>query len=101
MKGHTKIQPRAVKLIIRGEVQRVGYRAAVYGAISDKLPTISGYVKNLSNGDVEMCLHGEAHDIKKAIDIAYLGSKHSKVESIEVMEVSLDDKRHENFIIIS
>ncbi len=92
---------RAVKLIVRGRVQRVGYRAAIYGAISDKLPLITGYVKNLSNGDVEICLHGDAHDIKKAIDIAYLGSWCSKVENIEVMELTLDGQRYENFIIIS
>jgi acylphosphatase len=95
------MHPRAVKLIIRGRVQRVGYRAAVYGAISDKLPEISGYVKNLSNGDVEMHLQGEAHAIKKAIDIAYLGSRRCKVESIEVLELTHNEKRYENFIIES
>lgn len=92
---------KAVKLIIRGKVQQVGYRAAVYGAISDQLPTVTGYVKNLGNGDVEMLVYAEAYEMKKVIEIAYLGSIRCKVESVEVLEVQALDNTYENFLILS
>lgn len=91
---------KVVKLIVRGKVQQVGYRAAVYGAISDRLPNICGYVKNLSNGDVELLILAEPYELKQVIEIAYTGSKNSKVDSVEVTEVNVELKSYENFMIL-
>ena len=84
-----KMQDKAVKLIVRGRVQGVGYRASIYGKISDKLPEIKGYVKNLANGDVEIIAIGNSFDLKKVVDFAYEGSLLAKVESVEVIEFQL------------
>ncbi len=92
---------KTVKLIIRGKVQRVGYRAFVYAQVADNLPMLVGYVKNLGNGDVEIMASGDAHDLNQMVKYAYLGSKLSKVESIEVLEISSSEiENYENFIIL-
>lgn len=96
-----EMRSRAVKLVVRGKVQQVGYRAAIYGAIIDQLDSIVGYIQNLANGDVEICISGDPLEIKKAMDIAYLGSKKSQVEGIEVIEINPSEVSSENFIILS
>lgn len=76
-----------VKLIIRGRVQGVGYRNSLYRKVSDRLPMVRGFVRNLPNGDVEIVVSGEAGDLKKVMDFAYEGSSSSKVEAVEVIEL--------------
>ncbi|NLM30179.1 MAG: acylphosphatase [Methanomicrobiales archaeon] len=51
--------------IAQGRVQKVGYREHVYGATFDL--EISGYVKNLKNGEVEIVAEGREKDLQKLI----------------------------------
>lgn len=76
-----------VKLIIRGKVQGVGYRNAVYRKVCDQLASISGFVRNLPNGDVELVACAEPGDLKRVVTFAYEGSSHSKVDGVEVIEL--------------
>lgn len=88
-------------MIIRGKVQKVGYRASIFAIVADGLPNVSGYVKNLSNGDVEIAVKGDSYEVTQVIDFAYKGSTQSKVEGVEVIEIhpsALDG--YENFIIL-
>jgi len=48
-----------------GRVQRVGYREHVYNATFGR--DISGYVKNLENGEVEIVAEGSERDLQDFI----------------------------------
>ncbi len=51
--------------IARGRVQRVSYREHVYNATFGR--DISGYVRNLDNGDVEIVAEGSEKDLQNLI----------------------------------
>ena len=48
-----------------GRVQRVGYREHVYNEAFER--DISGYVKNLKNGEVEIVAEGSENDLQDFI----------------------------------
>jgi len=50
----------------RGRVQRVGYREHVYNETFER--NISGYVKNLDNGEVEIVAEGSEEDLRDFIN---------------------------------
>jgi acylphosphatase len=52
--------------VAAGRVQRVGFREHVYRETFNK--KISGYVKNLDNGDVEIVAEGSEEDLRVLID---------------------------------
>jgi acylphosphatase len=52
--------------VAAGRVQRVGFREHVYRETFNK--KISGYVKNLDNGDVEIVAEGSEEDLRTLID---------------------------------
>ena len=74
-----------VKFIIKGKVQRVFYRKYVSSALA-KAGYI-GYIKNLSNGDVEVVLKTTPNqNISQVLDILNEGSPNSEVKSIQMQE---------------
>ena len=57
----------ARRFVLEGKVQGVGCRARVYEAV-ENLGHISGYVRNLPNGSVEVCAKGpdwRVNDLEK------------------------------------
>ncbi len=52
--------------VAAGRVQRVGFREHVYRETFNK--DISGYVKNLDNGEVEIVAEGSEEDLRALID---------------------------------
>ena len=50
----------------RGRVQRVGYRERVYNETFER--NISGYVKNLDTGEVEIVAEGSEEDLREFIN---------------------------------
>jgi acylphosphatase len=50
----------------RGRVQRVGYREHVYNETFER--NISGYVRNLENGEVEIVAEGSEEDLREFIN---------------------------------
>ena len=50
----------------RGRVQRVGYREHVYDEAFER--NISGYVRNLENGEVEIVAEGSEEDLREFIN---------------------------------
>jgi acylphosphatase len=72
-----------VRLIVSGKVQGVGYRNSIYQFITDQYLPLNGHVKNLSNGDIEIVIEGDANDIRKVEDFAFVGSKLCKVNHVD------------------
>ncbi|MFQ5637089.1 MAG: acylphosphatase [bacterium] len=69
-----------VVLIVKGRVQGVGFRWYVQRA-AQKLG-LTGYVKNLYNGDVEVVAEGERGRVEELIQQVKIGPSFSKVNDV-------------------
>lgn len=69
-------------LIITGRVQGVGYRSwAKHNAVKREL---SGWVRNLKNGSVEMVISGAPANVNAMIEASWLGPLAARVKNVEV-----------------
>ena len=76
------MKKRNVKIIVRGQVQGVGFRwFALHAA---RQLALAGYVRNLSNGCVEICASGEAEKISELIE--NLRSGPGSVDELETFD---------------
>ena len=50
----------ARKFLLEGRVQGVGCRAQIYDVVTSNFSDLSGSVRNLGDGRVEVCLKGDA-----------------------------------------
>ena len=71
-----------VKLIVRGIVQGVLFRAS----LSDIARThhVDGWVRNRADGGVEAVLEGEQDDLREVIGWAHRGPSRARVDSVSV-----------------
>lgn len=77
------------RVIIRGRVQRVGYRAwTEYTALEIGL---EGWVRNCSDGTVEALFAGPADVVATMLDACWLGPPGARVEAIDEQEATHDD----------
>jgi acylphosphatase len=76
---------RCVKITISGIVQGVGYRYFCYKKATEY--GISGYARNLYNGDVEVSAQGEERFINDFIKELNMGSPHSAVKSLKIQDI--------------
>ena len=77
---------KAIKLIIHGKVQGVGYRRW-----SDKQALeleLTGYVKNLAGGEVEAIIVGTENQLHTIIERSYMGP--SRAEVSEIIQIELE-----------
>lgn len=78
------------RVVIRGRVQRVGYRAwTEYTALELGL---EGWVRNRSDGTVEAMFAGPANDVAAMLDACRLGPPGARVEAIDRQEATQDDQ---------
>lgn len=68
-------------LLVRGEVQGVGYRAFVRNLASDL--GLVGYAENLSDGRVEVVAEGPRSELEHLLVRLRNGPSHAEVEEIE------------------
>jgi len=73
---------KRLHIIAHGRVQGVGYRASVFSRIS-KL-AVTGYVKNLSDGTVEIVVEGSESSLGDVLSIAEEGSMYGSVSRLDV-----------------
>lgn len=73
---------KAAKLTAQGRVQGVGYRKYIETKATHL--QLNGYVKNLTNGDVEIWVEGFESAILDLIDQARRGSLFANVKNIHV-----------------
>jgi len=90
---------RCLKCIISGRVQGVWYRAHTQTQ-AEKL-VITGWVRNLPNGQVETLICGEEESVTMMQTWLTKGPPMAKVLNVEVEEVSVEvHKEHTEFKII-
>ncbi len=90
---------KQVKLTISGKVQGVCYRDAAQKQ-ARKL-SITGWVRNMPDGTVEILCRGESGAIEKFISWCKNGSPAASVRSVDVEKQPLDnEKLHDSFDIV-
>jgi len=87
---------KGAKIIVKGLVQGVGYRYFCRNKANEF--GISGYVKNLFNGDVELGVEGEKNMVEDFIKELKIGPFNSNVKKILVEEVQFEN-RYDDFRI--
>lgn len=78
----------AVRLIIRGRVQGVGYRWWAVKAAREL--GLDGWVRNRSDGSVELHAEGAREAIDGLIEAGRVGPAAASVTSIERMDVAVE-----------
>ena len=68
--------------VMKGKVQRVGYRDYVLQAAAEC--DVTGWVKNESDGSVVACAQGTVNNLKNFVEYLHEGSVMSVVESVSV-----------------
>jgi len=81
---------RRVKILVLGKVQNVFFRKHVEDlAISLE---ITGYVKNLDDGSVEIVAEGEDSDIEELINFCNCGPIGAEITKVDVKEEEYVDE---------
>jgi acylphosphatase len=73
---------RAVRVIVRGRVQGVGFRAFVEAEVLSR--GLSGWVRNRRDGTVEAVLSGEDEAVRAVLAALRQGPPASRVTDLEV-----------------
>lgn len=72
------------QLLIKGRVQGVGYR--VSAAEKARQLGLVGWVRNLADGRVELCLEGDTEQLQQMIDWARQGPRFAEVTHLDISE---------------
>ena len=81
---------KRVIIIVSGKVQGVFFRLATKKTAESL--NISGYVKNLENGDVEAVAEGNENDLMEFIEFCKKGPSSAKVDSVRIDEIKKEKK---------
>ena len=86
---------RHYNIIVKGNVQGVSYRFATLAKAIQL--SLTGYVKNLPNGDVYIEVEGKEDNINKLIEWCYVGPPRAEVTEVFAEEGEV--KEYRNFEI--
>ncbi|MGL5074493.1 MAG: acylphosphatase [Waterburya sp.] len=88
---------KKIRAVASGKVQGVGFR--FYTQAQAQKLGICGYVRNLSNGDVEIVAEGEAEKLDALIDWAKSGSPSAVVNNLETEILNNHEPKFSTFEI--
>jgi len=95
-KKKEEVEPVAVLIRVRGQVQGVGFR--YYTMVKARNYDLTGYVKNLSDGAVEAYAEGDKEKLEKLVRDLTRGPIGSEVEDVDTTWREAKD-HHEEFNI--
>jgi acylphosphatase len=82
MSQHKQNKVEELHAQVRGEVQGVGFR---YFVIQKALALgLRGYVRNMSNGDVEVLAQGPRPALERLLSLLWQGPPAAEVEGVQV-----------------
>ena len=73
---------KGVEIIVRGEVQGVGFRWFIHKKAMDF--GVNGYVRNRSDGAVEVYAEGEGSAVDALLAVVRVGPRSARVEEVTV-----------------
>jgi acylphosphatase len=85
----------AKRIIFTGRVQGVGFRYTAHSIASSR--RVTGYVRNLPDGDVEMLVQGDVNDIEDCLN-QIKEAFEDCIRDIQTEDVK-QDSRHKDFRI--
>ena len=88
-------------LNIKGRVQKVGYRYSVINYVIESGSTLTGYVRNLSDGSVEVVAEGELEELKELHRFCLKGPPASEVREIDQDLAPINVRNYGQFTIIN
>ena len=88
----------AYKVSIRGRVTGVGFRYSTF-IKSSEFPSLKGYVRNISHGEVEVFVQGDEKEVAQMLAWLKDGPRFSRVDQFECVKTSLDQSLSEFEII--
>ena len=89
---------KKIHLLITGNVQGVFYRVNTKNK-ADEL-SLTGWVKNISDGKVEIFAEGEEKNLKEFIKWCYNGSEGARVDEVKVEWRDISKGEFEKFEIL-
>jgi acylphosphatase len=89
--------PQRKHWFVSGQVQGVGFRAFTYESATDL--KLKGWVRNLSDGRVEIVAEGDAPAIAKLREKVKKGPQFGRVDAVKDGAVDLKEKLGEKFEI--
>ena len=73
------------KIIVKGHVQGVGFR--YYTSLEGVKQGVTGHVKNLDDGNVEVTLYGSDENVKAMLQWLEKGPKTARVDALDVNDI--------------
>lgn len=86
----------AIQAFVLGKVQGVFYRRET--VVKAKSLGLTGFVRNLDDGRVEVIMSGEQSCVNELIEWLWTGPKAAEVKSVECHELNDIHDIHEGFI---
>jgi len=77
---------KKVLALIKGYVQGVGFRSWAYRKAN--MLGLSGYIRNLPNGDVEVLASGDKLKVDEFVEMLQAGPPGAEVEEVKIQELS-------------
>jgi acylphosphatase len=81
---------RAVRVLVRGRVQGVSYRASLRREAA--VLGLAGWVRNRPDGSVEFLLQGDSDLVQRVLDWARNGPALAKVTSLDAVDTTADPR---------
>ncbi|MBY0515486.1 MAG: acylphosphatase [Bacteriovoracaceae bacterium] len=72
-----------MRLVIKGKVQRVGFRWSVVEHVKNEGLKVHGHVKNLADGSVELIAQGDIESLKAVHRFATNGPEKADVREVQ------------------
>ncbi len=88
---------KTLHIIVKGRVQGVGYRW--FAKERARECNITGFVRNLYNGDVEVVAQGEENDLSRFLEELNRGPAFAHVVEMQVDEIEIDQNKYSSFEI--
>ena len=85
MNAQSEQRDKGVRIVVRGRVQGVWYRAHTETRAREL--GLSGTVQNLPDGTVEIVAEGNPSDVDLLVEWTWTGSPLSEVTAVEVEEI--------------
>ena len=86
------------EITVTGNVQGIGYRYFVERE-AQKL-TLTGWVRNLSNGDVEIMAEGEKDILENFISILKTKHRWARIDDVKIIKTEISKKEFSDFKIV-